>query len=144
MTDAGRACRPLERRPAAQATRTANGDPAVTITYPSTGGFSHPQTSGAVFAARASRGYLASRVRYTLSGTLTSCTRSTGNANAEGIDSHTVGCRLANNSQCDSSEYGHLDSNAPNYVVRSSTYTLVRVAGPGTSVSCATIRAALP
>ncbi|MET0342246.1 MAG: hypothetical protein ABW252_14675 [Polyangiales bacterium] len=121
-----------------------DGDQGVTITYPSGGGFSNPQTSGSVFAARASRGSLTTRVRYRLSGTLASCTQSTGNANAEGIDTHTVGCRLTDNSQCDAGEYGHLDSNAPKYAVSSSSYTLVRVAAAGTSVSCATIRASIP
>ena len=121
-----------------------DGQRGITTNYKSGGGYSYPPTAGNFFADNATRGYLSERVPYSLGGSITSCTQASGAATVPNIDSHTVGCRLENNQNCSSSQYQHLDTNAPNYTVRSATYTLVRVGGPGASVSCGSVRAALP
>jgi hypothetical protein len=118
-----------------------DGKPGVTATYKSTGGFSRPPVNG-FGTARAQTGYMAARVVFQLAGTLTSCTQSSGSATVQDIDSRTLGCRISGGSRdCNGSEQNHLDSNAPGYQTRPSTYTLTKVAAGS---SCATVRATLP
>jgi hypothetical protein len=119
-----------------------DGDRGVTVDYKSGSGYAFPPTAGSLIAARASRAGLSERLVFSLSGSLTSCTQSTGTASTGDIDTHTVSCRLTSNAACSSSQYGHLDSNAPKYTVGAATYNLVRVASAGASVSCASVRAA--
>jgi len=125
----------------AQVDSDADGKVGVTGTYKTSGGYSAVPTSASLTPARASRGYLATRAVFTLSGTLSSCTQSTGSATAPDIDAHTIGCRLTGGSDCSSSQTNHLDTYQPNWRTQASSYSLIRL---GSSATCANVRAALP
>jgi hypothetical protein len=119
----------------------ADTKPGLTVIYKSGGGFSYVPVNR-FGSNRAIRGYLASRVVFTVNGTLTSCTRSSGSASAQDIDIRTLGCRISGDSRdCNNSERDHLDNNAPNYQTQAASYSLLKVAA---SAGCATVRAALP
>jgi hypothetical protein len=119
----------------------ADGKPAVTGTYKTSSGFSQVPCDQ-LGSARAMRGYVATRVKFTLSGTLSSCTQSTGSATVPDVDAHTVGCRLTGGADCSDSQADYLDSQAPNWQVKTpTTYSLTRL---GTASTCANVRAALP
>jgi hypothetical protein len=122
----------------------ADGKPGVTVLYIGTGGYDFPRTGGTLFAARSDSPYIASRVSFSLSGTLTSCTQSTGAATVTHLDTRIFGCSLSGSaSDCSGSEASFLDTNCLNYTMSGSpqTYTLVKVAA---GASCAAVRAALP
>jgi hypothetical protein len=118
----------------------ADGKPGITAIYKTGGGYSSPPTNN-FGTSRASRGYLAARVVFMLSGTLTSCTQASGTTNAQEIDYHTVGCRLTSNGDCGSSDTSHLDTNGPNYQTNSGSFTMLKLAS---TAVCSDVRAALP
>jgi hypothetical protein len=85
---------------------------------------------------------VASRVSFSLNGSLTSCTQSTGSGTFTHIDTRIFACRQTSGSQCTASQASFLDQGCVDYNMPSTaTYTLVKVAD---GASCATIRAALP
>jgi hypothetical protein len=118
----------------------ADGKPGVTATYKSGSGYSSPPTNS-LGSSRASRDYLATRIAFSLSGTLTSCTQASGTATVPDIDFHTVGCRLTSNSDCNSSATSYLDSNAPNYQTGSGSFSMAKLTG---GAACSDVRTALP
>jgi hypothetical protein len=119
----------------------ADGKPGVTAPYKSGSSYRYPPVD-MVATARAQSAYIASRVVFSLNGTLTSCTQSSGSAAAQDIDTHTLGCRISGGSRdCNASEQDHLDSNAPGYKTGASTFTLLKVAN---SATCTDVRTALP
>lgn len=116
-----------------------DGKPAVTGTYRSGSGYSNPPVND-FGTARASSGYVGSRVRFALNGTFSSCTQASGGGTVSDVDVHIVGCRTGSR-DCNSSEYGHLESAAPNFQTNSLSYTMVKVAD---SATCSAVRAAVP
>jgi hypothetical protein len=119
-----------------------DGESGVTVAYRGDSGYDYPRTGGTLGAERADNPYIASRVSFSLNGTLNSCTQATGSASFTHIDTRIFGCSLANsNQECDSGEANFLDQNCLNYTLGSATFTLVKVAD---GASCAQIRAALP
>jgi hypothetical protein len=119
----------------------ADGKPGITGPYKSGGSYSSPPVNN-FGTARAIRDYVASRLVFTLSGTLTSCTQSSGSVAPQGIDVHTLGCRISGDSRdCSGSETSHLDTNAPGYSTSAGTYSLIKVSDTAT---CSAVRAALP
>jgi len=119
----------------------ADGDPGVRVTYLGGGGYSHPRVSASLFATRAVYPYVASRLVFSLQGTLSSCTQASGPATVTHIDTRIFGCELESGSNCNGSQAGFLDTNCVNYAVGSSTYTLLKIAN---GAACAAVRAALP
>jgi hypothetical protein len=120
----------------------ADGQPGVSAVYANGGGLQYPRTSTSFIATRSDRPYVASRVAFSLNGSLTSCTQSTGSGTFTHIDTRIFACRQDSGSQCSGSQASFLDQNCVNYTMPSTaTYTLVKVAD---GASCATIRAALP
>lgn len=119
-----------------------DGDGAVAVTYryQNDDGYSHVPADG-LGTARASLGYIASRVVFTLRGTLGSCTQSSGSATAPDVDAHTLGCRLTGGSSCSGTQAGYLDSNGPDWAPQASSYALEKVSA---SATCAEVRATLP
>lgn len=119
-----------------------DGKAGVTAVYSNTGGRVHPRTSTAFFGFnRADNPYVASRVSFSLSGSMTSCTQGSGTANFAFVDTRIFGCSLSgSNTDCTSTEANFLDSNCLNYTLGSATYTLLKVAD---GASCSTIRSAL-
>ena len=119
----------------------ADGKPALTASYKTGPGYTNPPTDN-FGVDRADRGYIASRIVFELSGTLTSCNFSQGTANTRGLDAHTVGCRIAGGGRdCNVSEADHLDSNAPRFALGAGTYSMARVAE---NADCAAVQRALP
>jgi hypothetical protein len=119
-----------------------DGRPGVTAMYSNAGSLEYPRTSTSFIATRADTPYAASRVSFSLSGTVSSCTQSSGSGTFTHIDTRIFACRRDTGSQCSASDANFLDQNCLNYNMPSTaTYTLVKVAN---GASCATIRAALP
>ncbi|MBN1654944.1 MAG: hypothetical protein JXA30_14335 [Deltaproteobacteria bacterium] len=119
-----------------------DGKPGVTAVYSNSGSDYYPPTSALIGANRADFVYMATRLAFSLSGTLNGCTGSSGNALVTHVDNRIFGCNRSNStSDCSSSEGGFLDNNQPNYIADSATYTLVKLADTAT---CADVRSALP
>jgi hypothetical protein len=119
----------------------ADGKPGLTVLYKSGGSYDSPPTND-LGTTRAIRGYLTTRIVFSLSGTLTSCTQASGSVAPVDIDVHTLGCRISGDSRdCNSGDTNHLDDDAPNYTPSSGSYSLVKVSNTAT---CSTIRSALP
>jgi hypothetical protein len=118
----------------------ADGKVGLTATYQNVGGYS-AVPANSLGTSRATRGYLAGRSVFTLSGTLTSCTMASGSATVQDIDSHTLGCRLTSGSDCSSTESSYLDSNGPNYQTGTASFTAIKVSD---AAGCAEVRTALP
>jgi hypothetical protein len=116
--------------------------PGVSAVYSNAGSLDYPRTSTSFSATRSDQPYVASRVSFSLNGTVTSCTQSSGSGTFTHIDTRIFGCRRDTGAQCSASDANFLDQNCLNYNMPSTaTYTLVKVAN---GASCATIRAALP
>jgi hypothetical protein len=120
----------------------ADGDPGVRVTYLSGGGYTHPRVSSSIFSTtRAANPYVASRLVFSLQGSLNSCTQASGPATVTHVDTRIFGCELEGGSNCNGSQAGFLDMNCVRYSVGSSTYTMVKIAN---GASCAAVRSALP
>jgi hypothetical protein len=119
-----------------------DGKSGVTGVYLNSGNDSYAPTSDWIGFNRADYVYIATRTAFSLSGTLSSCTSSSGSAAVSHADIRIFGCnRSSSTSDCDSGEGDFLDSNQPNYSASSATYTLVKIADAAT---CATVRSTLP
>jgi len=123
----------------------ADGKIAVTGDYKTSSGYTAVPCDDTLPIPRAARAYVATRVLFTLNGTLSSCTQSSGTATVPDVDAHTLGCRRSGStSDCTNAQGAYLDDAAPNWQVRSDvppSYGLVRL---GSSATCANVRAALP
>lgn len=116
--------------------------PGATFSYLNGGGYEHPRVDSSLFSSRAERPYSATRLVFSLNGTLNSCTQSSGSATVSHIDTRIFGCDIAGSTRdCSSSEANFLDQNCLRYTVGSASYSLVKVAD---GASCAQVRAALP
>ncbi len=119
-----------------------DGKSGITVQYQNTGGFTYPRTSANLTFNRADLAYVASRVAFSLGGTLSSCTQASGAATAHRVDTHVFGCSLASSTQDGTgTEATFLDQNIPPYSFSGATYVLLKVAD---GASCATVRSALP
>ncbi|MEY4510097.1 MAG: hypothetical protein RLZZ450_2219 [Pseudomonadota bacterium] len=120
----------------------ADGKPGVTMNYLTGGSFVAPRVGGTLFDDRAERPYSATRLVFSASGTLSSCTQASGPAIVSHIDSAIRGCKIAGDTRdCTGGEASFLDQNCVDYAVGTSTYDMVKVAD---AASCANVRAALP
>jgi hypothetical protein len=126
-----------------QVDHDADGNPGVTVNYLNSSGYSYPRVSSSIFStARAQNPYVASRLVFSLQGSLTSCTQASGAATVTRINTRIFGCKLSGTTnKCNSSQWSFLDDNCLNYTTGASTYTMVKVAN---GASCATVRSALP
>jgi hypothetical protein len=119
-----------------------NGKPGVSVDYRNSGNDRHAPTSASMGADRADTGYVATRLAFSLNGTLTSCAQSAGSATVTHIDTRIFGCHLEGGSECSGSEGTFLNNNQVAYQqTGAATYTLVKIADTGT---CADVRAAVP
>lgn len=117
-----------------------DGHPGVTATYENASPYYYPHTAAVLNSPRAARAYVAMRLRFSLNGTLTSCSASSGSATVTSVDSRIIGCRLQSGTECSSTQSNFLDGNAIDYYVfNAATYALVKVADDAT---CADTRAA--
>jgi hypothetical protein len=120
----------------------ANGKPGMSAIYRNGSGDTYPPTSASLFGNRADLVYVAARVVFSLNGTLTSCTQSSGTASVTHVDTRIFGCRHQGTSQdCSGTEANFLDSNHVVYTAGAATYTLVKIAD---TALCSDVRAALP
>jgi hypothetical protein len=126
-----------------QVDHDGDGKVGITVAFVDDATYNHAQTDGTLTAARASHTYGAQRVRFSLAGALTGCSAASGPANVESFDTKTIGCRLESNADCNASQYGHIDDNAAVYTPVSGNYTLTKLGAPGSSFTCAQVRAAL-
>ena len=119
-----------------------DGDPGVTAVYANGGGLVYPRTSSSLFGFnRADNPYVASRVSFSLSGSMSSCTQGSGSASFAHVDTRIFACnRASSTTDCTASEADFLDRNCLDYDLGSATYTLLKVAD---GASCATIRSSL-
>lgn len=120
-----------------------DGRPGVTVNYRSGVGYTLPPVDS-LGTMRATDGYLATRIVFSLDGSLTSCSSAAGSASVPDIDVHMVGCRLIGGLPCLSYQTEHIDEETPDYQVQSASYSMVRLGTPGQTFSCAQVRAALP
>lgn len=117
-----------------------DGKTAISAPYKTGAGYTPPPANN-FGTVRAQTCYLATRVVFALDGMLNGCTRASGSASAQDVDSHTLGCRTSSGLRdCSTLEASHLDSNTPNFMPSTGSYQLVKLATPG----CAAVRAALP
>jgi hypothetical protein len=75
--------------------------------------------------------YLVLRTELSLSGTNTSCTEGSGDANVTQLNNHVVGCEVSMPpmTNCDPAEYQYIDSNTTVYSVMSGTYATKQLTG---------------
>jgi hypothetical protein len=119
-----------------------DGKAGVSGIYLNSGNDYYPPTSDWIGYNRADYVYFASRTAFSLSGTLNSCTGSSGSATVSHADTRIFGCnRSSSSSDCDSGEGDFLDSNQPNFGASSATYTLVKMTS---TTTCAVVRSTLP
>lgn len=115
-----------------------DGKPGMTGSYD---GGDYPRTS-TFGSGRADLFYFGARLAFSLSGSLTSCSASSGSATVRHADMRIFGCNRLNSTQdCSTSESDLLDTTTPPLTVGAGSYTLTRL--PNGS-SCAAVRAALP
>ena len=119
----------------------ADGNAGVTVNYLNGGGRSYPLTGPSLGASRAQQPYSATRLVFSLNGTLSSCTQSAGTAIVTHVDTRIFGCKLTSGSKCNASQASFLDTNCVKYNLGSATYKMLKVADTAT---CADVRAALP
>jgi hypothetical protein len=120
----------------------ADGKPGMTLLYDPSGSFSQPRTAATLFATRADKPYSATRLVFSLNGSLSSCTQAAGSANVTHIETRIFGCKMAGSTQdCNATESSFLDANCVKYTLGSATYTMAKIADAGT---CADVRAQLP
>lgn len=119
-----------------------DGKPGVTADFRSGGGYDEPLTASSRSTARADKPYVASRLVFSLNGTLTSCTASSGSATVSHLDTRILGCKIAGSTRdCSGSERDFLDQNNPEYQPGVASYRLAKLAD---GASCASVRQALP
>jgi hypothetical protein len=126
-----------------QANHDADNDVGITVVFVEDGTHSHAQTSGSLFAARASHAYGSQRLRFSLGGALNACAGASGTATVQSFDTQTIGCRLESGNDCDENQYTHLHDNSVVYSPSSASYTMTRLGNPGSSFTCTQVRAAL-
>ncbi|MET0390423.1 MAG: hypothetical protein ABW321_30910 [Polyangiales bacterium] len=126
-----------------QVDHDADGKLGITTVFVDDASYNHVQTSGSLTAARASHSYGAQRLRFSLGGALTACSGASGAATVQSFDTRNIGCRLESNADCNSSQYTHVDNNAVVYSVTSATYSMTLLGSPGSTFTCAQVRAAL-
>jgi hypothetical protein len=119
----------------------ADGKRGVTAPYRSGGGYDYPPVND-FGTARASSAYIASRIRFALNGTFSSCTQASGGGTVTDVDVRIVGCRISGGSRdCNGTEADHIDSVAPNFQTNSLSYSMVKIAD---SATCSAVRTAVP
>jgi hypothetical protein len=121
----------------------ADGQIGITVAFVDNSTYNYPQTAGTFFAARASHAYGVQRLRFSLGGALSGCSGASGTATVQSFDTRTIGCRLESGSNCNSSQYGHMNDNAIVHSISNASYTMTRLGGSGSSFTCAQVRAAL-
>jgi hypothetical protein len=96
-----------------------DGNPGITATPASGSGLSLPATAivvSAPFAPQADRLFLALRTELEMYGTSTSCTDLAGTARASLLNSHVIGCHVAQGAGCTMSQWDFIDSNTTIYL----------------------------
>jgi hypothetical protein len=123
-----------------------DGRLGITTDFKTGAGYTLPPTTAIYFPppVRASRGYIADRVVFSLGGPLNSCTQGTGTATVTRLEHHTLGCQVDSppGGTCNATQTQHLDVNSPVYTARSATYRLVKLGDIGASFTCAQTRSA--
>jgi hypothetical protein len=135
---------PAQASGLAQVDTDGDGLPGVRATYQNGGGYIHPRTGGTFGDPRADTAFTASRLVFSLNGSLTSCTQSSGPASVTHIDTRIFDCGLAgggSTADCSASQASFLDVACVSYTLGTAAYTLVKVADAAT---CVNVRAALP
>lgn len=115
-----------------------DGLPGVTAEYADSQ--MHPRTGGTLFDPRSDNPYVASRVAFSLSGVLDSCTQASGAANFSFIDTRIYACSL-DSGECSATQANFLDQNCLNYTLGAGSYRLTKLSDGAT---CATVRSSLP
>lgn len=127
-----------------QVDHDADTEVGVTVSFVDNSTYNHVQTTASFSAARASHAYKTERLRFSLAGAFSGCSGASGPATVQSLDTRTIGCRLASSGgDCNSSQYSHLESNAPVYSVSSATYSMTKLGNVGATFTCAQVRAAL-
>ncbi len=126
-----------------QVDHDSDGDVGITVPFIDDSTYSHAQTAGTLFAARASHAYGAQRLRFSLGGALSGCTGASGAATVQSFDTETIGCRLESGSDCSTAQYTHLHDNAVVHTVSNASYSLTRLGATGSTFTCTQVRAAL-
>jgi hypothetical protein len=118
-----------------------DGKRGLTTPYRNGGGYDYPPVNQ-FGTSHASSAYLASRIRFALNGSFSSCTQASGGGTVTDVDVRIVGCRISGGSRdCNSGEADHIDSAAPNFQTNTLSYTMVKIAD---SATCSAVRAAVP
>jgi len=126
-----------------QVDHDADSEVGITVVFVDDSTYNHAQTDGTLFAARASAAYGSQRLRFSLGGALNACSGASGTATVQSFDTQTIGCRLESGNDCSSGQYTHLHDNSVVYSPNSASYTMTRLGNPGSTFTCAQVRAAL-
>jgi hypothetical protein len=117
-----------------------DGKPGVAADAASDAGQKNPPVTP-TRTVRANRVYAAFRQVLTAKGTVKSCNRTEGTADVTQINSHVLGCRREDGTDCDPSQFKLLDSAAPVYMPTGpATITMVKLPD-GAPSTCKDIKA---
>jgi hypothetical protein len=118
-----------------------DGKSALSVPYKSGSGYALPPAD-TLGSTRGQTAYLATRIAFSLSGALDTCSSSAGSVSAVSVDAHTLGCRVQGNARdCTTAEANHLDDNTPRFQVGTASYVLQKLSD---SATCSMVRSALP
>ena len=118
----------------------ADGQPGFSLDFKTGAGLSYPALD-VLYSARADRGYVADRLIYGASGTLTSCSAASGSASVVTFDTRIFGCHVAGGDTCSPPQRDLLDRNSPVYTPGDASFVLRKLPD---GAGCADVRAALP
>jgi hypothetical protein len=118
----------------------ADGQPGFSLDFKTGGGLSYPALD-VLYVSRADRGYVADRLIYGASGTLTSCSAASGSASVVTFDTRILGCHVAGGDICSTAQRDLLDRNSPAYTPGDASFLLRKLPD---GAGCADVRATLP
>ena len=129
---------PWPSSPGSLANNDMDGDGKPGVTVPNLNDGTHVYMRvDALGSRRADRGYYASRVVMSWSGSVVSCDELAGDAEIPRFDTHFVGCRLVGGGECNSSQRNLLDDFRPIHMPDSAIFHAFKVTN---GASCAVAR----
>jgi hypothetical protein len=127
-----------------QVDHDSDGEVGISSVFIDDSTYDYVPTSASLFSTRATHSYGVQRLRFSLGGALNGCSGASGSATVQSFETRNIGCRLTSSGDCSSSQYTHVDNNAVIYnSISNATYSMVKLGNPGSTFTCAQVRAAL-
>lgn len=117
-----------------------NGQPGFTVSYLNDATHVYPPAD-LLRNQRASAAFVAVRIAFDASGSLTSCNTIDGPVAFSRFDTHILGCTLAGGGNCNATTTDFLDDNRPLYAPNAASYHAIQVPA---NTTCAQVRTMLP